>query len=226
MIRTLSGFVVGVAVCGGALAAVNTTAGREPFVPFTTWRPPISVSTTPAPHKAGGADPAIPAAPKITLLPSPTATSTPAATSTPVVCAPGYATNPCPPTSTPAPRVAATFSAADCSWAEGVLAEDAALDSQEATALADGTDTRYPASDSSYYLAESQDWTQIDAWMNALCQGGSISVADAQTALNWISAARETHVQDEALNPQNSAWDGEWIGNYDRLTAMLESAGG
>jgi hypothetical protein len=122
------------------------------------------------------------------------------------------------PTPTPLP------STADCTWAEGILTEDATLDSQEAKALADGSDTRYPASDASYYQGEAGEWTQIDAWVTSMCAGQPVSSADVQTALAWIQAAVETHIADAAKVPADAAWDSQWEANYARLEGLLQPA--
>jgi len=187
----------------GSLAP-SASATASPLEPFSS--APITISTS-TPTATPAATPRPTATPATTLPPAPKLL--------PLV------------TATPSPTAAAAlFSAADCSWAEATLAEDESLDSQEAKALADGSDNRYPASDASYYQGEADEWAQIDTWMTSMCATRQpISSQEAQTALAWIGAAYDTHVADAKAVPADAAWDAEWEANYTRLEGLLQQVG-
>ena len=132
-----------------------------------------------------------------------------------------------PPTAKPSsPTV--PWTAAECSWAVSVLTEDAALDSAASGRYATGISTPPPGTSGGalgitrYYRDISVDWTHLAGWISTACATGiPLSQAEITAASGWIAAALESHHHDLQVDPGNAAWDDQWIGNYDRISAML-----
>lgn len=117
------------------------------------------------------------------------------------------------------------WSADDCGWAESTLGWDASLDAQEATAIEDGEDTRYPGQ-ASLYATYSGRWTMIASWYAAACQGTAMIYPEWYDSMIWMNAAIQSHVTDEQADTADALWDSTWIGNYQRLESMLADVSG
>jgi len=231
MIRALA-ILGGVAAVAGVLA-VNAYESPAPHA-YT--------GTTPAMFTAAANSPAgSPSAPSLSpLATASTAPTVPPTVSTPpspsaAAASPAPVTVPmsssAPPSPTAAPVEAGPggyqvpWSADDCGWAQSTLAWDASLDAQEAAAIEDGQDTRYPGQ-APLYTTFSGRWTMIATWYAAACQGTRMAYPEWYDSMIWMNAAITGHVSDEQANPQAALWDSTWIGNYQRLESMLGEISG
>jgi hypothetical protein len=178
--------------------ATAATAAAVPQMP--TLSPP---STSPIPSTAAGTSPAPVTVPTSSTAPSPTAAA--------IASGPdGYQV---------------PWSADDCGWAESTLGWDASLDAQEAAAIEDGQDTRYPGQ-AGLYTTYSRRWTMIASWYAAACQGTAMIYPEWYDSMVWMNAAIQSHVTDEQANTADALWDSTWIGNYQRLESMLAEVSG
>lgn len=130
--------------------------------------------------------------------------------------------------STPAPVTgqAGSWSSADCTWAIGVLKQDAALDLAEAYRIQSGQDTRYGTGPAgvAYYRQWSGRWTTAHNEVAALCTSGTpISEVDRTDALSWFNEAIANHEADTSRFPGNADWNSQWIANYQRLSGLFAS---
>jgi hypothetical protein len=178
--------------------SIATTTAAVPQVPTLS---PLSIS--PLPSTSGATSPAPVTVPTSSTAPSPTAA--------PIAAGPdGYEV---------------PWSADDCGWAESTLSWDSSLDAQEATAIEDGQDTRYPGQ-ASLYTTYSGRWTMIASWYAAACQGSAMIYPEWYDSMVWMNAAIQSHVTDEQANTADALWDSTWIGNYQRLESMLADVSG
>lgn len=148
-------------------------------------------------------------------------------------------------TPTPAAIAPADWTAADCAWAENIMTWDHSLDAAEAQKIADGQDTRYgtgpvPVQD---YLTYAAEWQTALGQITEICDHTGMPAAPEQAAtLQAFATAIAAHEADAASKAPGSTlqrlwygvegffedgtgwdieWDNEWIGNYQRLTAMF-----
>ena len=146
-----------------------------------------------------------PFAPPITLYPGTTATPTAAV-------APGPAS----------PAALISWSSADCTWAESTMQLDEHLDQQEAWAIAEGFDPRYPnLSFEQAYITWEQDWAMVLAQVQSICTTGVPVTSDhiAQARADFALAIA-SHQADAQKHPDNAGFDATWIANYTRIDAM------
>ena len=193
---------------GGYLAAHEMSTPSTPPVAQAPKLAPIPLpSLWPLPTREG------------TAAPTPTPTATPLPTPTPAP--------------TPSSEIAAPpWTSADCGAAVQVLREDAALDSAASGRYATGLATPPPGTSGGalgitrFYRDSSLHWTAIADWIATACATGiPPSAAELTAAQGWIAIAIFSHRHDEQVNPANAAWDDQWIGNYDRIDAMLSQVG-
>lgn len=186
------------------LAAVGTFTVGAAAASIEGWGPGDSQATYPPPHASVPAASPPPSAmpeptPLATLTPEPTDASTPAA---PVVVGP-----------------AQPWTAAECTWAHGVLLDDQARD--------DAAAANYPAL-ADYYHENGAHWGIAAADADRVCAAPSTWVLDHATCsqeLYWYAVARGTHAGRLPVNdPSSDTWDSGWVAVYDGLTALWRRA--
>lgn len=126
------------------------------------------------------------------------------------------------------PGSTALWNAADCSWAVGILAWDQQLDTQEADAIASGSDTRYGNSPAviAYYRNYAAEWGTTLAVVAGRCATPAEQpTADQFTeVVTWFGSAIAAHESDLAHVDDTAAqWDQDWIGYYQRLITMFDA---
>ena len=147
---------------------------------------------------------------------------------------------------TPPPAASlADWTAADCAWAESTMSLDHSLDAAEAEKIATGQDTRYGTSAAviQEYLTFAADWQTALDQISEVCDGTGMPTAVEQAAtVQAFTTAIAGHEADAARVAPGSTlgrlwddaegffevgngwtikWDNEWIGYYQRLTAMF-----
>jgi len=126
-------------------------------------------------------------------------------------------------TAAPAPLPVSTsaWTGADCKRMAYDMAWDAQLDSATAASYASSDPAK-----SAIYSTAAEHWTTILAYMKAgpcipLSSGGyttkPLSGTQCTDPPAWAEYAITGHVADEKVNPQNTAWDNEWIAIYTTL---------
>jgi hypothetical protein len=132
-----------------------------------------------------------------------------------------------PPAVAPGPAAPVTpsrlpWSYADCTFAISTMTEDRHLDQQEAWAIAEGFDSRFPLSDEPVYVAWEMDWGTVLGEVTAMCNDNTVSVSPTQIeqAETWFQSAIADHQEDTAKNPGNASWNNTWILAYTRLLAL------
>ena len=113
-----------------------------------------------------------------------------------------------------------------------MLRHDAALDSAASGGYATGLATPPPGTSGGalgitrYYRDISVDWTHLADWIATACATGiPPSSSELSAAHGWIATALLSHRHDEQGNPADTAWDQQWIGNYERIDAMISQVG-
>jgi hypothetical protein len=138
------------------------------------------------------------------------------------------------------------WTAADCAWAENTMSVDHSLDAAEAQKIATGQDTRYGTSEAviQEYITFAADWQTALDQITEVCDGSGMPTAAEQAAtIEAFTTAIAGHEADEAKVAPGSTlrrlwddvegflefgngwtikWDNEWIGYYQRLTAMFD----
>ena len=148
---------------------------------------------------------------------------------------------------TPSPVAASLpdWTSANCAWAEGTMSLDHSLDAAEAQKIATGQDTRYGTGPTvvAYYLTFAADWETALGQITEVCDGAGMPTAAEQAAtVQAFATAIAGHEADAARvapgstlarlwddvegvfevgNGWSIKWDSEWIGYYQRLTAMF-----
>lgn len=159
-------FVVLVALCAIAVTY------HQWYGPVTTAVPTLK-QYLPAPTPAPTAQP-------VTVAPLPLNTAVPS-------LAPGPA---------PAPPIGAVpWSAADCTWALSTMQEDEHLDQQEAWAIAEGFDPRYPnLSYEAAYVQWEDDWLIVVGQVQSMCSTGvPVSADHISQAEGFFAEALASH---------------------------------
>lgn len=148
---------------------------------------------------------------------------------------------------TPSPAAVSlpNWTPADCAWAESTMSLDHSLDAAEAQKIATGQDTRYGSSRAviQLYLTFAADWETALGQITEVCDGVGMPTATEQVAtVQAFTSAIAGHEADAARVAPGSTlgrlwdnvegffevgngwtikWDREWIGYYQRLTAMF-----
>lgn len=107
--------------------------------------------------------------------------------------------------------------AANCAWGEAALRDDANLD-------LDGAEN-YPQWNS-YYQMTSSWWLTALGQVRGLCGAGTEPTAAAcYVSVAHFELAYTDHSQDEENNPENQAWDQQWMANYTQLEQIFIASG-
>ncbi len=182
---------------------------------------PASAAPTSSDCQQGGCatDPVQTAEPTVAPTDPPALSSTPATTDIP---APTVAPTPTPWTAPDfGPNPFAGTSA--CPWSIQVLGEDAIWDENTATAIDNGTETRFPGQ-ADFYRQAAAWWRADLAEVNTFCHNDEWTppTADqAATAITGFQTATNGHQADMTTNPQDTSWDLQWISNYTYLTSLF-----
>lgn len=150
--------------------------------------------------------------------------ATPAPTLAPASAAPAPVTTPAPLVVTvapPPPGPAVPWSSGDCTWAITTMAYDQHLDQHEAWLIAEGFDSRFPASAIAAYEHWEFAWMAVGSDLRLMC-GSHLASNPASIAQDRgnFALAIAAHQADMAANPANTAWDSTWVATYQRLDAM------
>jgi hypothetical protein len=137
------------------------------------------------------------------------------------------------------------WTSVDCAWAESTMNLDHSLDAAEAQRIATGQDTRYGTGPTvvAYYRNFAADWETALGQITEVCDGTGMPTAAEQAAtVQAFTTAIAGHEADAARVAPGSTlgrlwddaegffevgngwtikWDNEWIGYYQRLTAMF-----